>query len=51
MGHVYYLIELLYILVYFLVNNPNFAQTNKAPYPEIKPTFCHPRKDPLTDRL
>jgi len=38
-------------VLYFLVNNSNFIQTNKAPSPAIKPTFCHPRKDPLTNKL
>ena len=30
-----------------LVNNSNFTRTYKTLYPAIKPTFCHPRKDPL----
>ena len=38
------LIEALYISV----SNPNLTQIYKTPSPAIKPTFCHPRKDPLS---
>jgi len=41
------LIEVLCIVV----GNPNFTQIYKAPSPAIQPTFCHPRKDPLTNKL